>query len=278
MQVPSLLANARLSIRSARRYHRFAGLTRETLQKITLIAPQGEADAQRFRALGARSSQVEVTGSIKFDIRLPASLRERSDVLRRQWGPQRPVWIAASTHEGEEELVLAAHANVKAALPDCLLALVPRHPERFEQVAEMIAARGFNATRRSGGGRCEEATDVFLGDSMGELPLFIGAADVAFIGGSLVPHGGHNIVEAAAQGVPILFGPHVFNFAEISELFLRQLAAWQVTSSEDLAQCLIRWLSDASERSQFGERGRELVSRNRGALQRLLGLVQRLIG
>ncbi len=275
--IPTLLANARLSVRSARRYHRFAGLTRETLQKITLIAPHGEADAQRFRALGARSSAVEVTGSIKFDIRLPGSLRERSDVLRREWGTERPVWLAASTHEGEEEQVLAAHTAIKAVLPDCLLVLVPRHPERFDQVAELIQAWNFKSVRRSEHHPCNLDTDVFLGDSMGELTLFMGAADVAFIGGSLVPHGGHNMLEAAAQGVPVLFGPHVFNFAEISELFLRKQAALQVASSEELAHCLIRWLSDASERSQFGERGLELVNRNRGALQRLLGLVWRLI-
>ena len=276
LRIPTLLANARLSVRSARRYHRFAGLTRETLQQITLIAPHGEADAHRFRALGARSSQVEVIGSIKFDIHLPASLRERSDVLRREWGTERPVWLAASTHEGEEEQILAAHAAVKAALPDCLLVLVPRHPERFDQVAELIQTWNFKMVRRSQHRRCGADTDVFLGDSMGELTLFMGAADVAFIGGSLVPHGGHNMLEAAAQGVPVLFGPHGFNFAEISDLFLRQQAALQVASSEELAECLIRWLSDASERSQFGERGRELVNRNRGALQRLLGLVQRL--
>jgi len=275
--VPTLLANARLSVRSARRYHRFAGFTRETLHKITLIAPHGEADAQRFCALGARSAQIEVTGSIKYDIHLPASLRERADVLRREWGTERPVWLAASTHEGEEEQVLAAHRTVKAAIPDSLLILVPRHPERFDQVAELILAGGFHCVRRSEQRPCSADIDVFLGDSMGELTLFMGAADVAFIGGSLVPHGGHNILEAAAQGVPVLFGPHMFNFAEISELFLRKQAALQVASSAELAQQLIRWLGDASTRSQFGERGRELVDRNRGALQRLFGLVNRLL-
>ena len=275
--IPTLLANARLSVRSARRYHRFAGLTRETLQKITLIAPHGEADAQRFRALGARSSQVEVTGSIKFDIRLPASLREHADVLRRQWGTERPVWLAASTHEGEEEQLLAAHRTVKAVIPDSLLVLVPRHPERFDQVAELVQAGGYRCVRRSERRPCGADIDVFLGDSMGELTLFMGASDVAFIGGSLVPHGGHNILEAAAQGVPVLFGPHMFNFAEISELFLHKQAALQVSSSAQLSQQLIRWLGDASERSQYGERGRELVNRNRGALQRLFGLVNRLL-
>ncbi|MEN8166646.1 MAG: lipid IV(A) 3-deoxy-D-manno-octulosonic acid transferase [Pseudomonadota bacterium] len=275
--VPVLLANARLSVRSARRYHRLAGLTRETLRKITLIAPHGEADAERFRALGARSAQVEVTGSIKFDIHLSASLREQSDVLRRAWGTQRPVWLAASTHEGEDEQILRAHARIKARIPECLLVLVPRHPERFDQVAELAASAGFETLRRSEQGSCSSDTDLFLGDTMGELTLFMGAADVAFIGGSLVPHGGHNLLEAAALGVPVVFGPHMFNFTEISRLFLAARAAAQVANSDELADLVVRWLNDASQRSQIGERGRELVNRNRGALKRLLGLVRDLL-
>lgn len=275
--VPVLLANARLSVRSAQRYHRVAGLTRETLRKINLIAPHGEADAERFRALGARSSQVEVTGSIKFDIHLPASLREQSDVLRREWGTERPVWLAASTHEGEDKQILEAHARVKAHNPESLLVLVPRHPERFEQVAELAESAGFATVRRSAQGSYNSSTDVFLGDTMGELTLFMGAADVAFIGGSLVPHGGHNLLEAAALGVPVVFGPHMFNFAEISSLFLAKQAAVQVANSDELASLLVRWLNDASERSQVGERGRELVNRNRGALQKLLTLVSELM-
>ena len=276
-EVPVLLANARLSVRSARRYHRLAGLTRETLRKITLIAPHGEADAERFRALGTRSDQVEVTGSIKFDIHLPASLREQSDVLRRAWGTERPVWLAASTHEGEDEQILQAHARIKSRMPECLLVLVPRHPERFDQVAKMADSVGFETVRRSEQRSCGSDTDVFLGDTMGELTLFMGAADVAFIGGSLVPQGGHNLLEAAALGVPVVFGPHMFNFAEISRLFLTERAAAQVASSDELADLLVRWLNDASERSQIGERGRDLVNRNRGALQRLLGLVRDLL-
>jgi 3-deoxy-D-manno-octulosonic-acid transferase len=275
--VPTLLANARLSARSARRYHRVAGLTRETLRMLTLIAPHGEADAERFRALGARSEQVEVTGSIKFDIHLPASLLEQADVLRRSWGIDRPVWLAASTHEGEEEQILAAHRQVCEDLPDALLVLVPRHPERFDQVADLAIAQGFATARRSSQASCGTEIGVYIGDTMGELTLFMGAADLAFIGGSLVPHGGHNLLEAAAQGVPVVFGPHMFNFAEISELFIERNAAMQVVSSDDLAQLLVRWLSDASERSQFGERGRKLVEANRGALKRLLNLVDRLL-
>ncbi|RDH92377.1 MAG: 3-deoxy-D-manno-octulosonic acid transferase [endosymbiont of Seepiophila jonesi] len=274
--IPSLLANARMSTRSALRYRHLAGLTRETLQNISLIAAQGESDAEHFQVLGARPGQVEVTGSIKFDIKLPASLREQADVIRRDWGQARPVWVAASTHEGEDELVLAAHAKVRETLPESLLVLVPRHPERFDRVAELAISAGFDLVRRSEQCPCRSETAVFLGDSMGELAMFLGAADMAFIGGSLVPHGGHNILEAAAQGVPVVFGPHMFNFAEISRLFLDRGAAREVVTAETLAEVSARWLSDASERSLIGERGRDLVEQNRGAMQRLRDIVARL--
>ena len=276
-QVPILLANARLSERSARRYHRVAGLTREALRGISLIAPHGEADAERFLALGARPRQVQVTGSIKFDVHLPGSLRERADVMRREWGGQRPVWLAASTHEGEDELVLQAHELVRRRIEDAMLVLVPRHPERFDRVAQLVGEEGFSLVRRSQQRPCEETTAVFLGDSMGELTLFMGASDLAFIGGSLVPHGGHNILEAAAQGVAVVFGPHMFNFAEISELFLQQQAAVQVGSAEELARQVSHWLSDSSERSRVGEAGRELVESKRGALERLTRIVDSLL-
>ncbi|MDJ0807090.1 MAG: lipid IV(A) 3-deoxy-D-manno-octulosonic acid transferase [Gammaproteobacteria bacterium] len=276
--VPTLLANARLSVRSAQRYHRLSGLTRETLQKITLIAPQGESDAERFRALGARHSQVEVTGSIKFDIRLSASLREQSEVQRRAWGSERPVWLAASTHEGEEEQILRAHRRIRSAIPECLLVLVPRHPERFDLVAELASASGFTTTRRSVSRGCDLTTAVFVGDTMGELPLLFGAADVAFIGGSLVPHGGHNLLEAAAQSLPVVFGPHMFNFTEISELFLEKQAAWRVQDPDELAEVVTRWLQSASERSRIGENGRALLDSQRGALQKLTILVDGFLG
>ncbi|MCU7872145.1 MAG: lipid IV(A) 3-deoxy-D-manno-octulosonic acid transferase [Candidatus Thiodiazotropha sp. (ex Lucinoma borealis)] len=275
--IPTLLANARLSVRSARGYHRLAGLTREALRNLTLIAPHAEADAERFHTLGARPEKIEVTGSIKFDVHLPGSLRERADVMRREWGGQRPVWLAASTHEGEDEIILQAHAMIRETISDALLVLVPRHPERFERVAQLIEEAGFNLVKRSQQQPCEHETGVFLGDTMGELTLFMGATDVAFIGGSLVPHGGHNILEATAQGVAVVFGPHMFNFSEISELFLQHKAAVQVDTVKALAGQVSRWLSDASERSRIGEAGRELVEQNRGALDRLTRLVGRLL-
>jgi 3-deoxy-D-manno-octulosonic-acid transferase len=272
-----VLANARLSARSAAGYARLPALTRVSLRHFDLIAAQTDADAGRFVALGADPERVRVTGSIKFDQRQPASVQERSEVLRRAWGGDRPVWVAASTHEGEEETLLQAHRRLRTRVPGALLVLVPRHPERFERVAGLVARAGFALVRRSSGTPCTEATAVFLGDSMGELPIFLAAADAAFIGGSLVPTGGHNPLEAAAVGVPVVTGPHVFNFAAITELLVAEGAAAQIVNAAALADLLADWLADAALRARIGEQGRQVVERNRGALQRLVALIdQRL--
>jgi 3-deoxy-D-manno-octulosonic-acid transferase len=207
---------------------------------------------------------------------LPASLQEGAEVVRRLWGIDRPVWVAASTHEGEEEQVLAAHREVLERLPRALLVLVPRHPERFERVAALVARQGFSLARRSAGGTYAAETQVFLGDTMGELPVFIAAADAAFIGGSLVEIGGHNLLEAAAVGVPAAIGAHVFNFAEITALMVAEGAAVQVADSADLARTMAEWLSDASLRARIGEQGRRVVEENRGALRRLIDLVEEI--
>ncbi len=276
--IPTVLANARLSARSARGYARLARLTRDTLERFTLIAAQTAADARRFRDLGAAAQRVVVTGSIKFDLRPAASLQDQSEAIRRSWGgggvADRPVWVAASTHEGEEELMLAAHRQIRAQVPAALLVLVPRHPERFERVAGLIQRAGFPLTRRSAQVPCPPETAVFLGDSMGELPIFLAAADTAFIGGSLVPIGGHNPLEAAAVGVPVAMGPHVFNFAAITELLVTEGAAVQVANAPALAALMIDWLTDASRRADIGEHGRRVVEANRGALQRLIALIE----
>jgi 3-deoxy-D-manno-octulosonic-acid transferase len=274
--VPAILANARLSERSARGYARLGGLARATFARFAAIAAQGGSDAERFRALGAPAERVRVTGSLKFDVRLPASLQEGAEVVRRLWGIDRPVWVAASTHDGEEEQVLAAHREVLERLPRALLVLVPRHPERFERMAALVARQGFSLARRSAGGTYAAEAQVFLGDTMGELPVFIAAADAAFIGGSLVEIGGHNLLEAAAVGVPAAIGPHVFNFAEITALMVAEGAAVQVANSADLAHTMADWLSDASLRARIGEQGRRVVEENRGALRRLIDLVEEI--
>jgi 3-deoxy-D-manno-octulosonic-acid transferase len=270
--VYTLLANARLSARSARGYARLNGFTRETFGRIDCVAAQAEADAQRFRDLGVPDERVVVTGSIKFDMQIPASLEEQVEVLRREWGG-RPVWVAGSTHEGEDEQVLFAHHKVLASFPNALLILVPRHPERFERVAGLCKREQLRYARRSRPGEYSEETQVYLGDTMGELPLLLGLADVAFIGGSLVKTGGHNMLEASAQGVAVCFGPHVFNFAAISQLLLDEGAAIQVHSEAELGDCVNQWFGDASLRAEVGENGRRVVMDNRGALDRLLALL-----
>lgn len=270
--VYTLLANARLSEKSARGYARFGRFTRETFAHIDCIAAQANADAERFQRLGAPGHRVVVTGSIKFDMRIPASFEEQVEVLRRDWGA-RPVWIAGSTHEGEDEQVLSAHHKVLACCPQALLVLVPRHPERFERVAALCKREGLRLARRSQARGVDGECQVYLGDTMGELLIMLGAADVAFIGGSLVPSGGHNMLEAAAQGVAVCFGPHVFNFAAISRLLLDEGAAAQVADGEALGDLVTSWFEDASRRAEIGENGRRAVAQNRGALDRLLALL-----
>jgi 3-deoxy-D-manno-octulosonic-acid transferase len=270
------LANARLSTRSAQGYARLGGFTRATLGRFAAIAAQGPEDAARFRALGAPRDRVQVTGSIKFDVQRPSSLPAHALALRRLWGSERPVWIAASTHEGEEEQVLAAHREILDRVPRALLVLVPRHPERFDRVAALVASQRLELARRSTADPCGEEVSVFLGDTMGELPACLAAGDAAFIGGSLVSTGGHNLLEAAAAGVPVAVGPHVFNFARITELLVREGAAVQVADAHALAQCMAKWLGDAAQRARVGEQGRRVVAANRGALQRLLDLLDEI--
>jgi 3-deoxy-D-manno-octulosonic-acid transferase len=271
--IPVMLVNARLSARSARGYVRLGRFTTETMRQFSLIAAQTSEDAARFRSLGVPSGRVEVTGSIKFDLQLPASLLDSAEVMRRAWGTNRPVWVAGSTHEGEDELMLAVHRRVREVLPSALLVLVPRHPERFDRVAALVSRAGLGLVRRSAGGGCADDCAVYLGDTMGELPMLLAAGDVAFIGGSFVPVGGHNLLEAAALGVPVVVGPQVFNFAEITRLLVAEEGAVQVADADALSNILTEWLGDAAERARVGENGRRFVERNRGALARLIAAI-----
>lgn len=270
--VYTILANARLSGRSARRYARLGRFSRDTFALIDCVAAQSPADAARYRELGVPSERVSVTGSIKFDLHIPASLEERVEVLRREWGG-RPVWVAGSTHEGEDEQVLFAHRRVLEDFPRALLILVPRHPERFDRVAALCRREQLTLARRSQPAGYDAQTQVYLADTMGELPVLMGSADVAFVGGSLVKTGGHNMLEASAQGVAVCFGPHVFNFAAISQMLIEAVAAVQVADQRELAAQLCRWFGDASARAEVGENGRRVVERNRGALRRLIDLI-----
>ncbi|PYB78594.1 lipid IV(A) 3-deoxy-D-manno-octulosonic acid transferase [Pseudomonas soli] len=275
--IPVALANARLSERSARGYARFAGLTRPMLEEMSLIAVQTETEAERFRSLGARPACVQVTGSIKFDLKVDDQLMPRARQLREQWGAsQRPVWIAASTHDGEDGLILEAHRQLLGVHSDALLVLVPRHPERFAAVHELCAGQ-FSTVRRSTDDAVTAQTQVLLGDTMGELLFLYALADIAFVGGSLVPAGGHNPLEPAALALPVLMGPHVFNFLEISAMLREAGALQQVDDAEGLAAAVRRLVELPQDARRMGEAGRAVMRANQGALQRLLDGLARLL-
>ncbi|MBH3427653.1 lipid IV(A) 3-deoxy-D-manno-octulosonic acid transferase [Pseudomonas alkylphenolica] len=275
--IPVALANARLSERSARGYARFAGLTRPMLAEMSLIAVQTETEAERFRQLGARPECVQVTGSIKFDLRIDEQLLPRARALREQWqAGQRPVWIAASTHEGEDEVILAAHRQLLEHHADALLILVPRHPERFNSVFELCSAQ-FPTIRRSSAASVGPETAVLLGDTMGELLFLYALADIAFVGGSLVPNGGHNLLEPAALSLPVISGPHLFNFLEIAALLRDAGALQEVDDAQGLAAEIRRLIELPQDARRMGEAGRAVMKANQGALQRLLEGLGRLV-
>ncbi|MEE8281384.1 MAG: lipid IV(A) 3-deoxy-D-manno-octulosonic acid transferase [Gammaproteobacteria bacterium] len=271
--VPLVLASARVSPKSVNRYRWMLSLFRQTLSHGIVIAAQSEADAKRFLALGADPQRTNVTGNIKFDFNLPADIEIDGAQFRQSHAPDRPVWIAASTHASEEEIVLAAHRQVLDAFPNALLLMVPRHPERFQTVTSLTVKQGFSAVRRSTGDDCTMDTEVFIGDSMGELPVFYAAADIAFVGGSLVQVGGHNLLEPAALGKPVLTGPYTYNAEDIARLLQDAGAARIVTDADELGEAVINLLGDAGERLRLGTLGRGVVDSNRGALDRLLTLI-----
>ena len=275
--VPLVLASARISPRSVPGYWRFLPLIRETLSHGIIIAAQSQSDADRFLSLGASSSRTWVTGNIKFDVELPPGIRQQGAALRAEIIGDRPVWIAASTHEGEEQQVLAAHRALRQQTPDLLLVLVPRHPERFSEVRELIRRFGFEVVSRTESRVCVPSTAVFLGDTMGEVPLFYAASDVAFVGGSLVPVGGHNLLEPAAQALPIVTGSHLFNAQDIADMFVENQACRMVYNKEELIATIAELLANPDDAAELGRNGLALLEQNRGALARLLVLLEPLL-
>ena len=276
--IPVALANGRLSERSARGYGRFNKLTAPMLAEMSFFAIQTETEAQRFRDLGARAETVEVTGSIKFDLTIDPQLLQRAAELRGQWQAlERPVWIAASTHEGEDEVVLDAHRRLLANHPDALLILVPRHPERFNSVFELCQREGFATVRRSTGANVDAQTSVLLGDTMGELLFLYALADSAFVGGSLVANGGHNLLEPAALAKPVISGPHLFNFLDVAAQLREAGALAEVDDAEGLAVEVQRLFELPRDAQRMAEAGLAVMRRNQGALQRLLDGLGRLI-
>jgi 3-deoxy-D-manno-octulosonic-acid transferase len=273
-RIPVALINARLSARSLARAQRFPALFMQAASAITCVAAQTEGDAQRIRSMGA--PDVHVTGSVKFDILPPPDMLQRGVALRQQFGT-RPALLCANTREGEEALILDAFC----ALADrrFLLVMVPRHPQRFAEVADAIHQRGLHYVRRSmlGAGAIGEDVDVVLGDTMGEMFAYYAASDVAFVGGNLLPFGGHNLIEACAVGKPVLIGPHTFNFADAAENAVATGAATRVTDASDLLRHAMHLLSDTEARDAMGRKAQLFAAAHRGATQRTLALLQPLI-
>lgn len=276
-RIPLVLASARISPRSVGRYRLLARLFRETLSHGIMIAAQSEADAERFRAIGASPERTYVTGNIKFDFTLPENVRELGAALRARHAPGRCVWVAGSTHPGEELQLLDAQRRLLAAGIDALLILVPRHPNRFDQVAALLTKASVPFVRHSSGvvagGRCS----VLLGDTLGELVSLYAAGDVAFVAGSMVPIGGHNLLEPAALGMPILTGRYNFNSEDIAQLLIDAGAAEVVSDSAALALSLQRLLHDPPLRAAIGQKARATLDANRGSLARLLKLLEPII-
>jgi 3-deoxy-D-manno-octulosonic-acid transferase len=274
--VPLVIASARLSERSARRYARCGSLFRQPLAT-AWIAAQSEQDAERFRALGATPARVQVLGNLKFDFRVREDGLARGRALRLEHAPQRPLWVAGSTHAGEEEVLLAAHRRLRESEPGALLVLAPRHAPRFAQVGAALEAAGWRSIRRSSAAGCPPEAAVLLLDTLGELLDFYAAGDVAFVGGTLVPVGGHNLLEPAALGRPVLAGPHVFNAPEVAARLAAGGGLEFVRDADELGARLAAWLASAPLREQRGASARAVLEANRGALERLLALIEPLL-
>lgn len=269
-----VLANARMSEKSASGYKRLSALSRPMLASLDKVACQSEADGERFIDMGLPRGKLEVTGSIKFDLEISKELREQSAQLHREWRlNSRPLLIAASTHPGEDEKILDAFVQLRSASQNCLLLLVPRHPERFDTVYNMCRDRKWRVLRRSQGVAPELRDDIVIGDTMGELLLLLSLGSVAFIGGSLVDHGGHNALEASAWGVPVVSGPSMFNFTEISGLLCEADAMIMLDQPDLLGTTLTELLVSRQRLQDMGANGLRVVAENRGAKKRLMALI-----
>lgn len=273
---PTILANARMSERSARRYLRFYGATRELVNCLSYVAAQNIEDGERFLRMGLEREKLVLAGNVKFDIQPNRQQIEDSRRLKIEYRQDRPIVVAASTHEGEDEIVLKAFSTVLVRHPNALLIIVPRHPERFNDVAALCEA-SFRCVRRSHNLTPSAETQVVVGDTMGEMMLFYGIADIAFVGGSLIERGGHNMIEPASWGVPVLSGPHTFNFADVSKRLHACNGMSTVSNADEFAQFCIQWLDNPQQRIQAGTQAKRCAEENRGAVDHLMGLVKQFI-
>ncbi|NVC64599.1 3-deoxy-D-manno-octulosonic acid transferase [Vibrio sp. 05-20-BW147] len=272
--IPIIVVNARLSEKSQRNYAKVQPLFNRIHPCFSKVLCQSQVDADRFAKLGVSSDKLVVTGSIKFDISISDEIKRQGSELRAQLGQSRPVWIAASTHKGEDEQVLDAHKQVLETHPNALLILVPRHPERFDSVFELCQTQGFETERRTQTNTFVDSAQVYLGDTMGEMLVLLGAADVCFMGGSLVGDkvGGHNVLEPAALGIPVITGPSFFNFKEIT-MELQQANGIIISEHTDIAQNVTRLLSSQIMRKTIADSAIAVVLRNQGSLNATLQII-----
>ncbi len=272
-RMPVVLGSARISPRTAARYQQLRALFARSMPKV-FVGAQTQADAERLLDLGADAAQVQVTGNIKFDVEISDTVRTIGLSLRQQWAA-RPVWIAGSTHDGEEQQVLAAHQQVLLKQPDALLIVAPRHPQRFAQVAALIKAQNLAFVTRSSGQPVLMQHAALLLDTLGELTAFYSASQLAYVGGSLVPVGGHNLLEPAALSLAVISGPHTFNAPDVADQLAERGALRYVYSGSELGDVVLELLSNETERARQGRQAYAVVQESKGALQQLLLLIER---
>lgn len=269
-KIPTIIVNARLSERSAKRYHSFSFFTHQLLNKIDKILCLHDDDAQRFIDIGAQQHQIAVTGSIKYDITIANTVFEQAQSLRQQLGKQRPIFVAASTHQGEDEQVLDTYQLVQQQFTNALVIIVPRHPQRFDSVAKLAIDRGLNVHRRTDTTPIKANTQLYLADTMGEMLVMLATADVTFMGGSLVGEkvGGHNLLEPAAVAKPAITGPSFYNFEDITQQLLTAGAIEICQDSHQLALQLIALFNDLERQQKMGAQGQRIVLENQGAVNK----------
>ncbi|MCD9552608.1 3-deoxy-D-manno-octulosonic acid transferase [Photobacterium carnosum] len=271
-KIPTIIVNARLSERSAKRYQSFSFFTHQLLNKIDKILCLHDDDAQRFIAIGAQQHQIAVTGSIKYDITIAKTVFEHAQNLRQQLGAQRPIFVAASTHQGEDEQVLDAYQAVLQQYPDAMVIIVPRHPQRFDSVAKLAIERRLTVHRRTDTTPIKANTQLYLADTMGEMLVMLATADVTFMGGSLVGEkvGGHNLLEPAAVAKPAITGPSFYNFEDITQQLLAAGAIEICQNSHQLAQQLVTLFNDPERQQHMGVQGQRIVIENQGAVNKTI--------
>lgn len=275
--IPIILANGRLSERSSLRYQLIPRLTKHMLGTYHTVAAQGVLDGERYLHLGLDPKKLVISGNIKFDLQIPNALIQQGEKIRKQIGQHRRVLIAASTHAGEETIILNAFQKTRQKIPNLFLMLAPRHPDRFQRIHDACQQMKFTVSTRSQQTPITEKTDILLIDTIGELQMIYAAADIAFVGGSLVPIGGHNLIEPAALGLPILTGPHLHNFTEISRLLQNAGAAQIVTDAQSICDAMIALCSAKELREKIGKCAKETIEANRGALQKHLECIERCL-